>query len=40
MDIVRDALGTAFYSVVIFVLGALIGPPLWRWVSGMLPWNK
>ena len=40
MDFIRDVLGTTFYTVVVFVTGALIGPPLWRWLSGKMPWNK
>ncbi len=32
-------LGTIFYSVVIFVAGALIGTPLWNWVKKKLPWS-
>ncbi len=35
-----SALGTVFFTVVVFVAGALIGAPLWNWVSKMLPWNK
>jgi hypothetical protein len=35
-----STLGTVFYSVVIFVAGALIGAPLWKWVDKKLPWNK
>ena len=34
------ALGTAFYTVVVFVAGALIGTPLWSWTKKFLPWNK
>jgi len=37
---VQSALGTAFFTVVVFVAGALVGAPLWKWVSGMFPWNK
>jgi len=33
-------LGTIFYSVVIFIVGALIGTPLWNWVKTKLPWSK
>ena len=35
-----DFLGTAWWSVLMFVAGALIGAPLWKWVSTKLPWNK
>ena len=34
------ALGTTFYTVVVFVIGALIGTPLWNWTKKFLPWNK
>jgi|TARA_X000001382_G_scaffold46437_1_gene31402 uncharacterized membrane protein YccC len=34
------ALGTVFYTVVVFVIGALIGTPLWNWTKKFLPWNK
>ena len=33
-------LGTIFYSIVIFVAGALIGTPLWNWTKSYLPWSK
>jgi hypothetical protein len=36
----ESALGTVFFTVVVFVAGALVGAPLWKWVSGFLPWNK
>jgi hypothetical protein len=35
-----SALGTVFYTAFIFGLGALIGKPLYDWVSSKLPWNK
>ena len=35
-----STLGTVFYTIVVFVAGALIGTPLWNWVSEKLPWNK
>jgi hypothetical protein len=33
-------LGTIWFSVLVFVAGAVIGTPLWNWVSPKLPWNK
>lgn len=33
-------LGTAWWSVLMFVAGALIGPMLWKWVSTKMPWTK
>jgi|TARA_R100001082_G_scaffold87168_1_gene53671 hypothetical protein len=35
-----STLGTVFYSVVVFVAGALIGSPMWNWLKTKLPWNK
>ena len=39
MEFFQSALGTVFYTVVIFVAGALIGTPLWNWVKSKLPWG-
>jgi hypothetical protein len=36
----NSVLGTVFYSVVVFVAGALLGTPLWNWITKQLPWNK
>ena len=33
-------LGTIWFSVLVFVAGALIGTPLWNWAKSHLPWNK
>jgi hypothetical protein len=35
-----SALGTVFYSILVFVAGAFIGRQLWDWVAPKLPWNK
>lgn len=35
-----DFLGTTWWTVLVFVAGAAVGPSLWRWVSGFLPWNR
>jgi hypothetical protein len=40
MQTLSEILGTTFYTVVVFVAGALIGTPLWNWVKKFLPWNK
>ena len=32
-------LGTVFYSVVIFMAGALIGTPMWHWMKTKMPWS-
>jgi hypothetical protein len=39
-DIFSSTLGTVFYSIVLFVAGALIGAPLWEWTSKFFPWTK
>jgi len=39
-EILSSTLGTVFFSIVVFVAGALIGAPLWEWVNKFLPWNK
>ena len=31
---------TIWFSVLVFVAGALIGTPLWNWAKSYLPWNK
>ncbi len=33
-------LGTVFFSVLVFVAGALIGTPMWNWMKTKMPWNK
>jgi hypothetical protein len=35
-----SVLGTTWFIALTFVAGAVIGTPLWRWVSKFLPWNK
>ena len=40
MEFIRDALGTGFFAGLVFVLGALTGPSMWRWISSKLPWSK
>jgi hypothetical protein len=34
-----DALGTTWWSILMFVAGGLIGAPLWRWISSKAPWG-
>lgn len=38
--ILSSTLGTIFYTITVFVAGALVGAPLWNWISAKLPWNK
>jgi len=38
--VLSNTLGTVFFSIVVFVLGALVGVPLWNWINKKLPWNK
>jgi hypothetical protein len=33
-------LGTLWWSVLMFVAGAMVGVPLWKWLSTKMPWNK
>lgn len=33
-------LGTIWWSVLMFIAGAVVGVPAWKWVSTKLPWNK
>ena len=40
MEAIHSALGTFFYTVVVFVAGGFIGKPLWDWASKKFPWNK
>lgn len=35
-----ETLGTVWWSVLMFVAGALIGTPLWTWIKSKAPWNK
>jgi len=35
-----EVLGTVFYTLVIFALGAVAGPKFFSWLGGLLPWNK
>ena len=40
MQAVNDFLGTTFFTIVVFMAGALLGTPLWNWTKKFLPWNK
>ena len=35
-----QVLGTVFYSMVVFAVGAVVGPKFFGWIGGLLPWNK
>ena len=35
-----DIIGTVFYTLVVFGLGALSGKKIWYWVRAFFPWNK
>jgi len=37
VDFFNSALGTVFYTVVIFIAGALLGTPTWNWIKTKLP---
>lgn len=36
----ESILGTVFYTLVVFGLGALSGKKIWYWVRAFFPWNK
>ena len=40
MDFIRNAIGTGFFALAMFVAGALIGQPLWKWILAKLPFSK
>jgi hypothetical protein len=40
MEFIRNALGTGFFAALVFVVGALTGPSMWRWINAKLPWSK
>ena len=33
-------LGTLWWSALMFIAGAVIGVPLWKWVKTKLPWSN
>ena len=33
-------MGTIWWTVLVFIGGALLGSPLWNWVKEKLPWNN
>jgi hypothetical protein len=35
-----QVLGTVFYTIVVFVGGALAGPKFFGWLGSLMPWNK
>lgn len=35
-----EVLGTFFYTLVVFVIGAVAGPKFFGWLGGLMPWNK
>ncbi len=40
LGFLSGALGTVWWTVLVFIAGALIGAPLWNWIKTYLPWNK
>ena len=40
METLRNALGTGSFAVIVFIAGALIGPPMWKWLNAKMPWSK
>lgn len=37
---ISSALGTTWWTIVVFVAGALVGVPVFKWLSKYMPWNK
>jgi len=37
---IANILGTIFYTIVVFGLGALSGRKIWYWVRKFFPWNR
>jgi len=35
-----EVLGTIFYTLVVFTVGAIAGPKFFSWIGGLMPWNK
>jgi len=35
-----QVLGTFFYTIVVFGIGALSGKKIWYWTRSFFPWNK
>ncbi len=40
LDFIRSTLWLVSYSVLLLAAGALMGKPLYAWVSKKMPWNK
>ncbi len=38
-EMLSSGLGTVFYSIVVFMAGALIGRPMWCWMCKSMPWS-
>jgi hypothetical protein len=39
-ELLSSWLGTAFYSVCIFMVGAWIGRPMLGWLGSKMPWSE
>jgi len=40
LGFIDSVLGTTWWTVLVFIAGALIGTPLWNWTRKFFPWNK
>jgi hypothetical protein len=40
LGFISETLGATWWSILMFVAGALIGTPLFKWLSSKAPWNK
>lgn len=38
LAVMADFLGTTWWSILVFVTGALIGPPVWRMIKSKMNW--
>ena len=39
-EMLSTGLGTVFFTVVVFIAGALIGAPMWTWMKTKMPWSR
>jgi hypothetical protein len=37
---IASAIGTVWWSILMFILGGLIGVPCWNWIKSKLPWSE
>jgi len=37
---IASVIGTVWWSIIMFILGGLIGVPFWNWIKSKFPWSK